>query len=149
MDVTGVVSSRIMDSVRGSFVAGNDIILRVTNDKIFHLMRVAHYFKMHGHAVEWRHDAATYVWICHRRSRARVVITTASQVETVKTMVLRHRLYELELEATGEMPVNWAHAITCWACSQGFVSYHETVANSYRVMLWKPHDALMEMDLDE
>lgn len=149
MDVTRMSSATIMENVRNIFHGGNDANLQVSGGSIFHVMRVAHYFKMHGHAVEWRHDAVTYVWICKRRSRVRVVIATAPQVEQVKTMILRHRLLEVELEATGEMPIQWAHAVACWACNHGFVSQHDTFTNGYRILLRKPHDALPAMDLDD
>lgn len=147
MDVSGRSAEAIMREVRNIFLAGNDANLQVRGN-MYNVLRVAHHFKKHGHAVEWRYETYTNVWICHRRSRAVVNITSLSQIEHCQRMILRHRILELELTAHGELPVNYMWTVVLWACERDFIMTCESLEGGMRVLLRKPHDALPEMEID-
>ena len=55
------------------FLAGNDANLQVRGN-MYNVGVWRIISKKHGHAVEWRYETYTNVWICHRRSRAVVNI---------------------------------------------------------------------------
>lgn len=147
MDVSGRSAEAIMREVRNIFLAGNDANLQVRGN-IYNVLRVAHHFKKQGHAVEWRYESYTNVWICHRRSRTVVNITSLYQIEQCQQMVLRHRILELELTAQGELPVNYMWTIVSWACERDYIMTSECLERGMRVLLRKPHDALPEMEID-
>lgn len=147
MDVSGRSAEAILREVRNIFLAGNDANLQVRGN-IYNVLRVAHHFKKQGHAVEWRYESYTNVWICHRRSRTVVNITSLYQIEQCQQMVLRHRILELELTAQGELPVNYMWTIVLWACERDYIMTSECLERGMRVLLRKPHDALPEMEID-
>lgn len=153
MDVTGRNAGTVLRDVHNIFAGHNDATLHVRDNKIYPLVCVAHYFRSQGHAVEWRHDGYTSLWISKRRSRTVIEIRRRPQIEECKAMILRHNILEISFTARGEMPINWLWSLVLWAVNHGFV-FEEQVKlmpdNMYqlKVNLRRPHDALPDMLID-
>lgn len=155
MDVSGLSSQAIFKICQDTFRTGNNANFQV-HGNIYPMCRVARHFGRLNHAVEWRYGDYTNVWISHRMSATTVVITSQDQVEHTKTMILRHNILCVRLEATGENPVNWLWRIASWACMNGFQLEHELRGTAdqprFEAVLRKPHTDLLTdniMDLSE
>ena len=152
MDISGFPIDRIVHTARRLFASGNHANFQILGD-IYPAVRAAQYLKKKGHAVEWRYDDYTNLWISGHIAEVRVTVVANSQINHIQNMMLAHGIVCVRLIATGRNPVNWMWSIVRWARERGYNMEHSLEdhlgAVKMNVILRKPHEDLAAVYMDD